>query len=94
VAAQKTYGVLTDFLDALKFRTKKAWWKTCRQLWTTRRLAPHRHTPGKHPPDLVAIYLNAFNDMKKARWQNLDARLKEDTRLALVQLPESPSPVN
>jgi hypothetical protein len=37
----------------------------------------------KHPPEAVAVYLNAFNDMNEANWANLKAMLESDTRLHL-----------
>lgn len=37
----------------------------------------------KHPPEAVAVYLNAFNDMNEANWENLKAMLESDTRLQL-----------
>jgi len=35
----------------------------------------------KHPHDVVAVYLTAFNSMNGQTWPNLDAMLKEDPRL-------------
>lgn len=35
----------------------------------------------KHPVDVVKVYLHSFNSMNESKWQNLDALLKEDTRL-------------
>jgi hypothetical protein len=37
----------------------------------------------KHPPEAVAVYLNAFNDMNEANWPNLKATLESDSRLQL-----------
>jgi hypothetical protein len=37
----------------------------------------------KHPPEVVAVYLNAFNDMNEANWSNLKAMLENDARLQL-----------
>jgi hypothetical protein len=37
----------------------------------------------KHPPEAVAVYLLAFNDMNEANWPNLKAMLESDTRLQL-----------
>jgi hypothetical protein len=37
----------------------------------------------KYPPEAVAVYLNAFNDMNEANWANLKALLENDTRLQL-----------
>ncbi len=38
---------------------------------------------GKYPPETVAVYLNAFNDMNEAHWANLKTLLESDTRLQL-----------
>lgn len=35
----------------------------------------------QHPPEVVAVYLNAFNDMNEASWANLNALLESDARL-------------
>lgn len=37
----------------------------------------------KYPPETVAVYLNAFNDMNEAHWANLKTLLEADTRLQL-----------
>lgn len=37
----------------------------------------------KHPPEAVAVYLLAFNDMNEANWPNLKALLETDPRLQL-----------
>jgi hypothetical protein len=37
----------------------------------------------KYPPEAVAVYLNAFNDMNEASWPNLKAMLESDSRLQL-----------
>ena len=34
-----------------------------------------------HPPEVVAVYLNAFNDMNEASWANLKTMLEHDSRL-------------
>ena len=37
----------------------------------------------KYPPEAVAVYLNAFNDMNEANWANLKTMLESDRRLQL-----------
>ena len=37
----------------------------------------------KYPPEAVAVYLNAFNDMNEANWANLKNILESDPRLQL-----------
>lgn len=38
---------------------------------------------GKYQHEVVAVYLNAFNDMNTANWPNLKAMLESDSRLQL-----------
>jgi len=38
---------------------------------------------GKYPHEVVAVYLNAFNDMNTANWPNLKTMLESDSRLQL-----------
>jgi hypothetical protein len=38
---------------------------------------------GKYPHEVVAVYLNAFNDMNTANWPNLKTMLETDARLQL-----------
>ena len=37
----------------------------------------------KYPAEVVAVYLNAFNDMNEANWMNLKTMLESDKRLQL-----------
>jgi hypothetical protein len=37
----------------------------------------------KYPPEAVAVYLHAFNDMNEASWANLKIMLEGDARLQL-----------
>jgi len=37
----------------------------------------------KYPPEVVAVYLNAFNDMNEANWENLKKMLETEPRLQL-----------
>ena len=37
----------------------------------------------KYPPEAVAVYLHAFNDMNEANWANLKSLLDSDNRLQL-----------
>lgn len=38
---------------------------------------------GKYPQEVVAVYLNAFNEMNEVEWPNLKAMLTTDQRLQL-----------
>ena len=37
----------------------------------------------KYPPEAIAVYLHAFNDMNEASWANLKTMLENDPRLQL-----------
>ena len=37
----------------------------------------------KFPPEVVAVYLNAFNEMNEVEWPNLKSMLETDKRLQL-----------
>ena len=37
----------------------------------------------KHPPEVVAVYLNAFNEMNEVEWPKLKSMLEQDKRLQL-----------
>jgi hypothetical protein len=37
----------------------------------------------KYPPEAVAVYLHAFNEMNEVEWPNLKAMLDSDPRLQL-----------
>jgi hypothetical protein len=37
----------------------------------------------KYPPEAIAVYLHAFNDMNEANWPNLKTMLESDARLQL-----------
>jgi hypothetical protein len=37
----------------------------------------------KHPPEVVTVYLNAFNEMNEVEWPNLKTMLESDKRLQL-----------
>ena len=46
----------------------------------------------KHPREAVAVYLNAFNDMNEAHWENLKTMLESDARLQLGDSPPAAAP--
>jgi hypothetical protein len=37
----------------------------------------------KYPPEVIAVYLNAFNEMNEVEWPNLKTMLESDKRLQL-----------
>jgi hypothetical protein len=81
---KKHKAMLVDFLNALEIKNEEgvvddlppsmddAKLKTAVEMLLT-----------KHPPEAVAVYLNAFNDMNEANWPNLKAILESDSRLQL-----------
>lgn len=76
--------VLTDFLDALSIPHEKGVVEDLPQTVDDAALdSAVDKLCEKHSPELAAVYLQAFNDMNEARWQNLDKRLNEDPRLKL-----------
>jgi hypothetical protein len=38
---------------------------------------------GKYPPEAVAVYLNAFQEMNEVSWPNLKSMLEQEPRLQL-----------
>jgi len=81
---KKHTAVLTDFLDALKIQHDKGVVEDLPQSIDDAKLQSAIDTLlQKHQPELAAVYLHAFTDMNDARWPNLEARLRDDPRLAL-----------
>jgi hypothetical protein len=81
---KKHTALLTDFLDALKIAHEKG---------AVENLPPSVEDGAlqaavdgllaKHPPEIVVLYLHAFNDMNEMRWPNLDTMLQNDPRLSV-----------
>ena len=87
---KKHTTVLTDFLDALNITHDKGVVEELPESVDDAVLqAAVDKLLAKHPADLAAVYLRAFNDMNEARWPNLDARLGEDPRLKLSPTAEA-----
>ena len=85
---KKHTAVLTDFLDALGIKHEAGVVEDLPKSVDDAALAAALDTlVSKHPREVVAIYLNAFNDMNDALWPNLDARLRDDPRLKLGSAP-------
>jgi hypothetical protein len=76
--------VLVDFLDALQIKHEKG---VVEELPTTVEDAALRQAVDqlltKHPPEVVAVYLHAFNVMNAESWGNLETLLQEEPRLRL-----------
>ena len=81
---KKYNGMLVDFLDALGIPHKEG---VVDDLPATMEDAKLRSAVdvllGKYPPEVVAVYLNAFNDMNEVEWPNLKTLLESDKRLQL-----------
>lgn len=77
-------AVLTDFLDALAIKHDKGVIEDLPESMEDAKLNNAISAIlEKHPQEIVAVYLNAFNSMNETSWNNLDALLKSDDRLQL-----------
>ena len=83
---KKQSRLLSEFLDALHVKHEKGVVENLPETVEDAALNEAvNKLLGSHPPELVAIYLHAFNDMNEARWPNLEAILYEDARVMLPQ---------
>jgi hypothetical protein len=81
---KKQTALLIDFLDALKIPHENGVVKDLpASVPDTDLQSAVEKLLGKYPPQVVAVYLHAFNDMNAVRWSNLDALLENDPRLKL-----------
>lgn len=85
---KKHKTMLSDFLNALGIENKDG---VVEDLPATMEDAKLRSAVdtllAKYPPEAVAVYLNAFNDMNEANWGNLKSLLEGDPRLQLGAHP-------
>ena len=76
--------MLADFLDAMGIKHEDG---VVEQLPATMDDAKLRAAVdallAKYPPETVAVYLHAFNEMNQQEWPNLTAMLNSDARLQL-----------
>ena len=87
---KKHTAVLTEFLDTLKVTHDKGVVENLPATVDDAALqAAVEALLAKHPPQIVAIYLHAFNHMNDAKWTNLEALLQKDSRLTDSLLLES-----
>lgn len=81
---KKHQAMLVDFLDKLGLAHKEG---VVEDLPATMDDAKLREAVdavlAKYPPEVVAVYLNAFNEMNEVEWPNLNAMLEGDKRLQL-----------
>ena len=81
---QKQQAMLVDFLNALGIAHEKGVVEDLPGEMDDAKLKPAIDLLlGKYPHEVVAVYLNAFNDMNAANWPNLKVCLENDSRLQL-----------
>jgi hypothetical protein len=81
---KKQNAMLVDFLNALGIQHEKGVVEDLPGAMDDAKLKTAvAALVAKYPPEVVAVYLNAFNDMNGANWANLKAMLESDSRLQL-----------
>ena len=81
---KKYKTMLVDFLNALEIKNEDGVVEGLPASMEDARLkAAVEILLAKYPPEVVAVYLNAFNDMNAAHWPNLKTILESDSRLQL-----------
>jgi hypothetical protein len=81
---KKYKAMLVDFLNALEIKNEEGVVEGLPTSMDDAKLkAAVEVLIVKYPPEVVAVYLNAFNDMNEAGWTNLKSLLESDSRLQL-----------
>jgi hypothetical protein len=81
---KKYKAMLVDFLNALDIKNEEGVVEGLPATMDDAKLkAAVEILLTKYPPEVVAVYLNAFNDMNEAGWTNLKSLLENDSRLQL-----------
>ncbi len=81
---KKQKALLVDFLNALNIANNEGVVDDLpATVDDTKLKAAIEAILAKHNPEVVAVYLNAFNDMNEASWANLKTMLENDARLQL-----------
>src|SRR5882672_3937559 len=81
---KKHTTMLVDFLNALEIKNENGVVENLPAAVGDAKLkAAVEILLGKYPHEIVAVYLNAFNDMNEANWPNLKSLLESDARLQL-----------
>ena len=81
---KKYKGMLVDFLNTLAIENSEGVVEDLPATMDDEKLrAAIDVLLSKYPPEAVAVYLHAFNDMNEANWANLKALLEQDQRLQL-----------
>ena len=84
---KKHKAMLVDFLNALEIKNEEGVVEGLPTSMDDAKLkAAVEMLLAKYPPEVVAVYLNAFNDMNEANWANLKSILESDPRLQLGQM--------
>lgn len=81
---KKYKGMLVDFLDALGIAHKEGVVEDLPASMDDAKLRVAIDALlAKYPPEVAAVYLNAFNEMNEVEWPNLKTMLESDKRLQL-----------
>jgi ABC-type antimicrobial peptide transport system ATPase subunit len=81
---KKQKAVLVDFLDALGIKHEDGVVENLPAEMDDAKLkSAVAALLARHPQEVVAVYLNAFNEMNEANWANLKTMLESDPRLQL-----------
>jgi hypothetical protein len=81
---KKHKAMLMDFLNTLEIKNEEGLVENLPAATDDAKLkAAVELLLGKYPHEVVAVYLNAFNDMDTANWPNLKTMLENDSRLQL-----------
>ncbi len=79
---KKHKAMLVDFLNALEIKNEEGVVENLPEAMDDAKLKSAVETLlAKYPPEAVAVYLNAFNDMNETSWANLKTILESDARL-------------
>ncbi|HEY5041815.1 MAG TPA: hypothetical protein VIK53_07415 [Verrucomicrobiae bacterium] len=81
---KKHTAMLVDFLNALEIKNENGVVEDLPPAMDDAKLkSAIEILLAKYPHEVVAVYLNAFNDMNEAGWTNLKTLLEGDARLQL-----------
>ena len=81
---KKHNAMLVDFLEALGISHKEGVVEDLpSEMDDTKLKGAVEALLTKYPPETVAVYLHAFNDMNEVNWPNLKTMLDSDSRLQL-----------
>jgi hypothetical protein len=81
---KKYNGMLVDFLNSLGISHKEGVVEELPPTIDDEKLKTAiAELLNKYPSEVVAVYLNAFNEMNEVEWTNLKAMLEQDSRLQL-----------